>query len=118
LFIKKWIGPFGGIQNMISSGIERKNSRKKLDPDYILTVLFTTNFIGVIFARSVHYQFYSWYFFTLPYLLWRTKLARAMKLIIFFAIELCWNIFPSNESSSGLLLGAHSLLLFALYLAE
>ena len=40
----------------------------------ILQVLFTSNFIGMCFSRSLHYQFYVWYFHTLPYLLWTTAL--------------------------------------------
>jgi len=36
--------------------------------------MFTANLIGITFARSLHYQFYSWYFHSLPYLMWRTAL--------------------------------------------
>ncbi|SRR5258708_31255301 len=45
----------------------------------IITILFTANLIGVIFARSLHYQFYSWYAQQVPLLLWRTKLPLALR---------------------------------------
>ena len=31
-----------------------------LRPEHILTVVFTGNFIGIICARTLHYQFYAW----------------------------------------------------------
>ncbi|OMO63813.1 Glycosyltransferase, ALG3 [Corchorus capsularis] len=43
----------------------------EMNPD-IATTMFVGNFIGIVCARSLHYQFYSWYFYSLPYLLWRT----------------------------------------------
>ena len=43
--------------------------KKLINPEYILNVLFICNFIGMCFARSLHFQFYCWYFYTLPWLL-------------------------------------------------
>uniref|UniRef100_A0A5B6YQK9 dolichyl-P-Man:Man5GlcNAc2-PP-dolichol alpha-1,3-mannosyltransferase n=1 Tax=Davidia involucrata TaxID=16924 RepID=A0A5B6YQK9_DAVIN len=43
-----------------------------LNKEHIVTTMFVGNFIGIVCARSLHYQFYSWYFYSLPYLLWRT----------------------------------------------
>ncbi|XP_040968267.1 dol-P-Man:Man(5)GlcNAc(2)-PP-Dol alpha-1,3-mannosyltransferase isoform X3 [Gossypium hirsutum] len=58
--------------------------------------MFVGNFIGIIFDRLLHYQFYSWYFYTLPHLLWITPFPTLLRVLIFVGIELCWNVFPSN----------------------
>ncbi|EPS59064.1 hypothetical protein M569_15746 [Genlisea aurea] len=47
------------------------NSRA-LGADHIVSTLFVGNFIGILCARSLHYHFQPWYFYSLPYLLWRT----------------------------------------------
>lgn len=51
------------------------NSSSPLRPNYyldIVNLLFVGNFIGILCARSLHFQFYVWYYHTLPYLLWHT----------------------------------------------
>lgn len=92
-----------------------KSTRVLLEPRHITTVLFTGNFIGVLCARSLHYQFYSWYFYSLPYLLWKTPFPMFLRLIIFGVIEACWNIYPSNSMSSFVLLTCHLTILLGLW---
>jgi alpha-1,3-mannosyltransferase len=87
-----------------------------LSPHYILVTLFTSNFIGVALARTLHYQFYVWYWHTLPYLLWHADLPAPAKLAILPAIELAFNVFPATAWSSALLQAAHMALLLGLYL--
>ena len=45
----------------------------------VTTVLFTSNLVGIVFARSLHYQFFSWYATQIPYLLWRTQYPTLVK---------------------------------------
>ncbi|KAL1130684.1 hypothetical protein AAG570_011926 [Ranatra chinensis] len=82
-----------------------------------LLPFFLSNFIGVVFSRSLHYQFYVWYYHTLPYLLWCTRLSTKWRLLLLGCIELSWNTFPSTYFSSGLLHFSHIMILFSLYQA-
>jgi alpha-1,3-mannosyltransferase len=45
----------------------------------IVTILATCNIIGILCARSLHYQFYAWYAQQLPFLAWSTKFPVAIK---------------------------------------
>ena len=52
-----------------------------------MTVLFVSNFVGIAFARTLHYQFYSWYFHALPLLAWQTPLPVPLRLAVMAGIE-------------------------------
>ena len=83
-------------------------------------VLLECNFAGIALARSLHFQFYAWYAHGLPALLWATRLPAAAKLLLWAAIEACWNPWEGESStpgSSALLAACHALLLLALLAA-
>ncbi|CAJ1878282.1 unnamed protein product [Sphenostylis stenocarpa] len=98
-------------------GKSSSSSLQILNKEHIVTTMFVGNFIGIVCARSLHYQFYSWYFYSLPYLLWRTHYPTLLRLILFMGVELCWNIYPSNSLSSALLLCLHLIILWGLWSA-
>ncbi|XP_013148455.1 PREDICTED: lethal(2)neighbour of tid protein 2 [Papilio polytes] len=77
--------------------------------------MFLTNFIGVVCARSLHYQFYSWYFHSLPYLLWSTNLSVIVRFLILALIEFCWNTYPSTNATSAMLHVCHLIILYNIY---
>lgn len=90
-------------------------SPKTIDPHFIVVTIFTSNFIGVVFARTLHYQFYSWYFHTLPFLLWHTNLPTVLRLCVLVGIEVAFNVYPSTWWSSAVLHVCHLVLLGALW---
>ncbi|KAG7177596.1 lethal(2)neighbour of Tid protein-like [Homarus americanus] len=77
--------------------------------------LFVSNLIGIAASRSLHYQFYIWYFHTLPYMLWTTRFSVTFRLLILGVTELCWNTYPSTWWSSALLHCCHLTVLAGIY---
>ncbi|CCH44726.1 Dolichyl-P-Man:Man(5)GlcNAc(2)-PP-dolichylmannosyltransferase [Wickerhamomyces ciferrii] len=73
-------------------------------PMYVMGVMASSNLIGIICSRSLHYQFLSWYAWTFPYMLYLGNINWIVSVILFVAHEWCWNVFPSTEHSSAVLL--------------
>lgn len=88
-------------------------------PSFILHCLLTANFAGIVFSRTLHYQFYSWYWHSLPYLLCTaaSALPPIVKVVILGAIEYAFNVGDAEgagtAASSAGLQAAHFLLLTA-----
>ncbi|OEU20525.1 putative alpha-1,3 mannosyltransferase [Fragilariopsis cylindrus CCMP1102] len=89
-----------------------RSRQKILSPEQILSTLFVSNFIGICCARTLHYQFYSWYFSAVPYILWReTSYSIPVRLYLFGCIEYAFLVFPATPTSSLVLQVAHWTLL-------
>uniref|UniRef100_A0A8D2Q3N9 Dol-P-Man:Man(5)GlcNAc(2)-PP-Dol alpha-1,3-mannosyltransferase n=1 Tax=Varanus komodoensis TaxID=61221 RepID=A0A8D2Q3N9_VARKO len=122
--LNRWYRSEERILSLLKNPVERKTPAQPLSANDILLwlqvifPLFTSNFIGVCFSRSLHYQFYVWYFHTLPYLLWCTppkKLDHLLKVLILGLIELSWNTYPSTVYSSATLHVCHGIILLQLW---
>ncbi|KAG1877858.1 glycosyltransferase family 58 protein [Suillus subalutaceus] len=114
----RWCRGDGGVARVLQRGLRRPGRPAGLapvDPDYVVTVLTTSNLIGIIFARSLHYQFYSWYSQQLPLLTQRTRFPFIMQMALIGAIEYAWNVYPSTPLSSGLLLAANLVMLLGIW---
>ena len=89
-----------------------------LNVNFIVTVIFISNFIGIVFSRTMHYQFYCWYFHMIPLLLCNLEISNFMKFAAWLAIEVSFNIFPATPWSSLLLTIVHLSILIGLYFAK
>ncbi|KAL0947030.1 hypothetical protein HGRIS_013173 [Hohenbuehelia grisea] len=115
----RWCQADGGVQVVLRRGFvwpTRPAGLAPVTPDYVATVLLTSNLIGILFARSLHYQFYSWYVHQVPFLAWKTRLPVPMKIALLAAIEYAWNVYPSTSLSSSVLLASNSILLLGIWL--
>ena len=69
-------------------------------PSFVLTTILTAVAIGLLCARSLHYQFYSYVAWTTPFLLWKTGMHPIPIYIIWAVQEWAWNVYPSTNTSS------------------
>lgn len=95
----------------------------QLSPEYIIYTMFVSNYVGIVFARTLHYQFYCWYYHSLPMIHWVTteytptttrkkvSLHLALSVIAIFVIEYAFNTFPATWLSSMILQISHAFLL-------
>ncbi|GBB90444.1 hypothetical protein RclHR1_01740021 [Rhizophagus clarus] len=118
---KRWCRSDNGVFNLFYNGLcgNIKETSKSVTADHIITLMFTSNFIGIIVSRTLHYQFYSWYFHSLPFLLWHcTKLPIFLRCLTLIMIEYCWNVYPSTMESSSTLLLFHLIVLINLWIGD
>lgn len=98
--------PLGKMQHAVSI---------RISPNYILTSILTANAIGMLFARSLHYQFYAYTALATPFLLWRAGLHPVLQYSLWAAQEWAWNVYPSTDMSSGVVVGIQFVTVVAMW---
>lgn len=84
-------------------------------PKMVMLILGSTNIIGILFARSLHYQFLSWYCWQLPFMLYMTGWSLLVCVPLWIVHEWCWNVFPSTPLSSASLVSILIVVLFGVW---
>lgn len=84
-------------------------------PRRIALIMFACNFVGIVFARSLHAQFWCWYAFSLPLLAAESALGLPMAIPLLVGMDYAFSyVWPTTAFSSGLLQVCHLLLLVAI----
>jgi alpha-1,3-mannosyltransferase len=81
--------------------LEERRISHYVTPEYVMTTILSANVIGLLFARSLHYQFYAYLAWATPYLLWRASPHPLLIFPLWLAQEWAWNVFPSTNISSA-----------------
>ena len=89
---------------------------KRVTPDFIFTSVLSAVIIGCLCARSLHYQFFVYIAWSTPYLLWRSGVHPVLIYIISSAQEYGWNVYPSTNQSSMIVVGCLALTVVATWL--
>jgi len=103
----RWLAPskMSVIDNIKSLYIQPSPQKQgdiasRVTPRFILTTILTANVIGMLCARSLHYQFYALLAWSTPFLLWRAGLHPILQYVLWGLQEVAWNIYPSTTASS------------------
>lgn len=70
-----------------------------------MTSILSSMAIGMLCARSLHYQFFAYIAWATPFLLWKAKMNPVLIVIVWLGQELAWNRYPADELSSKLVVG-------------
>lgn len=103
---------FAGFLSLILSPATNSEERQisgRVTPRYVLCSVLSANTIGMLCARSLHYQFYSWLAWGAPFVLWQSGLGPLWVFSLWAAQEWAWNVFPSTIVSSGVVVGVLAL---------
>lgn len=88
-------------RSTLSEG-ERTKVSQKITPTFVMDTLLGSMVIGLLCARSLHYQFYAYLGWATPYLLWRAGGGPVWVLVNWVIQEYSWLVFPSTDISSSL----------------
>ena len=106
------IGLLGVYHYRLYKSCRSGRKAKSISQEQILSTLFVSNFIGICCSPTLHYQFYSWYFPSLPYLLWReTPYPFFIRILLLISVESAFLTFPATPISSFVLQTAHLVIL-------
>ncbi|KAI9728598.1 MAG: dolichyl-P-Man:Man(5)GlcNAc(2)-PP-dolichol alpha-1,3-mannosyltransferase [Cirrosporium novae-zelandiae] len=110
----RWIAPSGlafpgFIKAMLMDQPREESVRRQIarrvTPTFVLTAIASSTAIGMLCARSLHYQFYVYIAWFTPFLLWRARWHPVIIYVLWAAQEWAWNVYPSTPVSSMVVVG-------------
>ncbi|EHY59332.1 Dol-P-Man:Man(5)GlcNAc(2)-PP-Dol alpha-1,3-mannosyltransferase [Exophiala dermatitidis] len=93
-FVKKYAGSLREDEHLRISS--------KITPTFVMDSVLGSMVIGMLCARSLHYQFFAYLGWATPYILWRAGGSPVLVLANWAVQELSWLVFPSTDTSSML----------------
>ncbi len=120
--LTRWTRPSGlSIPALISTAIKpvppkaQQMMSLNVTPSFIMTSVLTSMAIGMLCARSLHYQFYAYIAWSTPFLLWKAGLHPMLIYAVWGAQEWGWNVYPSTDKSSIVVVGCLCVQVFSVW---
>ena len=120
--LTRWTRPSGlSIPDLISTAFKPLSPKAQqlislnITPSFIMTSILTSVAIGMLCARSLHYQFYAYIAWSTPFLLWKAGLHPILIYAVWGAQEWGWNVYPSTDTSSIVVVGCLFVQVFSVW---
>jgi alpha-1,3-mannosyltransferase len=84
---------------------DQEQIARRITPNFIMTTMLSATVIGMLCARSLHYQFYAYLAWATPFLLWKAGFHPIVQYTLWGAQEWAWNVYPSTPMSSATVVG-------------
>lgn len=111
----RWVQPSGlEVDAFAWKFLEGRLPRITLSNRFVTTTLLTSLAIGLLCARSLHYQFFAYLSCATPFLLWQARFHPVLIYLVWAVQEWAWNVFPSTKSSSVAVVLCLSIQVFAI----
>ncbi|KAF2451712.1 glycosyltransferase family 58 protein [Karstenula rhodostoma CBS 690.94] len=98
-------GPRAFLRMILDEPRDQDQIARKITPNFIMTAMLSAVAIGMLCARSLHYQFYAYLAWTTPFLLWKAGFHPVVQYALWGAQEWAWNVYPSTPLSSATVVG-------------
>jgi alpha-1,3-mannosyltransferase len=102
LFVSScWLRPSGlNPLQFAKKFVAGQHLRVKLSDRFVMTTLLASMTVGLLCARTLHYQFFAYLSWSTPYLLWEAGFHPVLIYAIWAVQEWAWNVYPSTDGSS------------------
>lgn len=102
IFAARWVKPSGSnLFRFLQDTIQGRQGTVTLSKSFIMTMMLSSLAIGLLCARSLHYQFFAYLAWASPFLLWRTGVHPILIYVVWALQEWAWNVYPSTTASSA-----------------
>ncbi|EFR03197.1 hypothetical protein MGYG_06196 [Nannizzia gypsea CBS 118893] len=111
-----WIRPANkNLGSLVQQAFRGRSLQCNISSSYVATTLMTSMVIGLLCARSLHYQFYAYLAWVSPLVLWKSGLHPVLMFVLWAAQEWAWNVYPSTNASSMTVVGCLALQVMAVF---
>ncbi|OQE32822.1 hypothetical protein PENFLA_c001G10790 [Penicillium flavigenum] len=102
IFFRNWVKPSGSnVVRFLQDTLQGRQKTVPLSKSFTMTVMLSSLAIGLLCARSLHYQFFAYLAWATPFLLWRAGIHPVLIYALWALQEWAWNVFPSTNASSA-----------------